>query len=450
MKICIFIFSVFLCSLNLFAKELKVESFELLGQKDLTAQTSPKYDLNGKTCAVIKVSTPEGMKFEGNVISSVYDVNEYIVYVSQGTKNIIIKYPGFEPLYFSIPTSDFPSGLESGRTYRMKIGGMENGVAIPGNENVGNTSIGANYVVFKITPQKGISFKIDNQIQNVENGEAMSFLKLGSHSYLVEAEGYAPKSGKINVTEGDTQIINVRLDSRMASLLIDSTTKESAISINGQRKGFDVWEGQLPSGVYNIEVSKPGYKTYTAMVELSPLEKKEMTIPQLAPIYGTLQVEYKPIGSTIIIDGNSVGITPKIISDISLGEHTITIEKESYFSFSSTINIQSNKLNKISGTLKPMILNDTKNGNIEEQNNKRTFKISGVTRNSKNHKPIMCVIELSRNGNPLDVYFTYNNGLYSFNNVQTGDKLEIYYNGLFKKEIFITDDDKIVDIYIDL
>ena len=455
MRFNISILIVLLVSLDLFARELKVESFESLGQKDLTAQISPKEDLNGNKCAVIKVSAPEGMKFEGNVISSIYDVNEYIIYVSPGTKSITIKLPGYETYYFSIPQSKYPSGLEGGRTYRLKFIDLEDKMDIMRKDNLSSKSIGANYVVFNITPQNGISFRIDDQIHTVEDGEAMSFLKLGQHSYIVEAEGYSPKIGSIIVNEGDTQIIDITLESVMATLTIDSKTKESTIYVNGQIKGYDIWSGQMPAGLYNIEVMKNGYTSYRETIELNEQDNKKITIPSLEPIYGTLQVEYKPIGSTILIDGKEIGQTPKLISDIIIGEHTISIRKDGYGEYSSTINLQSQEPQKLTGSLNSLSTNNRSISNDNEYESTHTphFKITGNIRNSKNnepinHEPIMCI--LSRKGKPLDVLFTNNNGYYSFNMVQIGDKLEVYYDNVLKKEIIISDNESIKDIYIEL
>lgn len=78
---------------HLFANTLEVSSME----QRMEPMTVPmqKTDLNGNICALIKVQLPIiGCKFEGNVLDYFFDVTEYWVYMSQGSKQLNIKCPG--------------------------------------------------------------------------------------------------------------------------------------------------------------------------------------------------------------------------------------------------------------------------------------------------------------------------------------------------------------------
>lgn len=90
------------------AETLEVESFTP-NPFDLSASTTKKKnDLAGNPCALIKVIIPNEIKsisFEGNFICSDNDGSEISAYFTDGTKKIIIKSPGYEPL--SITFSDF-------------------------------------------------------------------------------------------------------------------------------------------------------------------------------------------------------------------------------------------------------------------------------------------------------------------------------------------------------
>ncbi|MCD8296454.1 MAG: hypothetical protein LUC88_02670, partial [Prevotella sp.] len=51
-------------------------------------------DNNGNICALVKIQLPVvGCKFEGNVIASSFEITEYWVYLSPGTKFLNIKCP---------------------------------------------------------------------------------------------------------------------------------------------------------------------------------------------------------------------------------------------------------------------------------------------------------------------------------------------------------------------
>lgn len=106
-----------------YAKEMKVEAFEEKVE-DLTANTQPVLDFNNNKCALIKISIPEKAGFEGNIVKSEYKTNEFYIYVSPGTKKIVLKYPGRETLI--IPLSDFldGSGVVTARTYRLEVSGV--------------------------------------------------------------------------------------------------------------------------------------------------------------------------------------------------------------------------------------------------------------------------------------------------------------------------------------
>lgn len=101
-KFIVSIASVLLCSINSFSQELVVKSFET----SLDPMTVPmqKKDLNGFICPIVKVELPiTGIKFEGNIIDSCFDVNEYLVYLSPNSKMMAIKCPGYKTLkvYFN-------------------------------------------------------------------------------------------------------------------------------------------------------------------------------------------------------------------------------------------------------------------------------------------------------------------------------------------------------------
>ena len=189
---------------GLYGYKLQVDGFDM-DARDLSARTEPRYDLNERMCALIKIELPEGAKFEGNVVDYKHDVNEYWVYVSPGTKFLKIKYPGFETLSLSFPELGVTEGLDSGVTYLLSLSGYrDNRVSVPQDP-------GANWLILDITPKTGVTVKIDGQVEKVENGQTLSYLKYGNHTYSVEAAGYESKTGTVNVGRGDKITVPVHL-----------------------------------------------------------------------------------------------------------------------------------------------------------------------------------------------------------------------------------------------
>ena len=331
-------------AVNLYGYKLQVDGFDV-DARDLSARTEPRYDLNERKCALIKIELPEGAKFEGNIVDFKHDVNEYWVYVSPGTKFLNIKYPGFETLSLSFPELGVADGLDSGVTYRLSLSGYrDNRVSVPQDP-------GANWLILDITPKTGVIVKIDGQVEKVENGQTMTYLKYGSHDYSVEASGYDPQSGTVNVVRGDKITVPVHLSSIMGSLSITTGTSGASIIVNGEKKGTDSWKGELKPGLYRIEVTKGGYETYSQNVEIAKNESKDIQIPSLNPVYATLNIAYRPIGSEVLLDGKPVGTTPLVLNDVTAADHTVIIRKAGYEPVTKDISLKANQTEELTGQL---------------------------------------------------------------------------------------------------
>lgn len=89
---------------------------------DLTAVTSPRVDLNSKPCALLKVQIPlRGISFEGNVIGNVeFKSGEYWVYLSEGSKNILVKHESKSPTRINFIDYGIPC-VSSRQTYVLKL-----------------------------------------------------------------------------------------------------------------------------------------------------------------------------------------------------------------------------------------------------------------------------------------------------------------------------------------
>ncbi|MDE5851146.1 MAG: PEGA domain-containing protein [Muribaculaceae bacterium] len=336
---------ILLCAQTVSGRELTLENFQLLTH-DISARTDMREDYNGDKCAMIKISLPiEGCRFEGGVVDSKYDVNEYRLHVVAGTKKIRIKCPGFETLEVVFSEHSDIKTLESLSTYAMRIGGYE---AMVGNEA---KDPGVNYLIMYIDPEDipGLTVKVNNEIRQVEDGEVALCLPYGEYSYLIEAPGYRPEKGKVNITKGERGTVGISLqptedqtpregqlseeDSAISAthsrLTVRSELPGARIRVN-QRDRADGWSGSLEPGSYVIEATKEGFRPFSETITLSPNETREFVIPELIPILGAVDVSYRPSGATIFIDGNGYGETPAIVNNIPAGYHTVIISKKGY------------------------------------------------------------------------------------------------------------------------
>ena len=89
---------------------------------DLTAVTSGRKDANDQYCALLKVLLPfDNVTVKGDMVGEpLFKTNEYWVYLPQGSKEIEINYPDFEPLKVNFKKAGIDN-LIGKNTYKVSI-----------------------------------------------------------------------------------------------------------------------------------------------------------------------------------------------------------------------------------------------------------------------------------------------------------------------------------------
>lgn len=300
-------------------------------------------DFNNEICALVKVQLPiAGTGFEGNLIGDTpFKINEYWVYLTPGTKMLHIKAPGYYPLMADF--RELGLGPLAGKTvyYLVVEPEVQAGVAAP--------KVETNYVVVTLTPPTA-TVRIDGQPVDVVDGSVMSLLKLGTHSYQAEAAGYEPTSGTFQIAAAQKTSLNLALKSRKAYLDVASLPG-TAILVNGSRRGTEKVRLELSPGLYNVELKRDGFKPHAQTVELKSSEEFRLEFTEFVPVYGVLNVSYRPVGAKIALDGKPLGESPLNLSNVPVGSHKLTIEAAGYTPLNQTINISESTPVVLSGAL---------------------------------------------------------------------------------------------------
>ena len=118
------LYFVILLSLSLhfaFSQELKVKSFAV-AEKDLSARTNVRKDINGNVCGLVKVGlTVKGAKFEGYVVGDVkYESGEYWVYMAEGAKRLKVLNDEYTPLEVEFSNYEIDK-LKGNTTYSLTL-----------------------------------------------------------------------------------------------------------------------------------------------------------------------------------------------------------------------------------------------------------------------------------------------------------------------------------------
>ena len=363
LSIIFLIINVSLC----YSQSLSVSSFKLLNT-DLTANTAGtmEQDQNGEVAALIKVVTTQtGFTFDGGamgIVRTKQTPGEIWVYVPRGSKKITIKHPQLGVLrdYY------YPIAINAARTYEMTL--------VTGKiQTIVKQTQTFQYVVFQLTPKDAV-VELEGQMLNTTDGIASKLMDFGTYNYRVQAPNYSTEAGTITINDAyNKHIVNINLKPNFSvvKLIVDN---DAEIWINGERKGIGSWTGELGAGTYIFETKKNSYNsTFSKYKIVANAETQIIHLDSPKPIYGGVDFDSTPGMADIYIDGQKVGQTPMIKSDLLIGEHQYRISREGFADTQGTIIIQEGETLHIS-----TILNNVTQIFVNSSNPDAELYIDGV------------------------------------------------------------------------
>ena len=412
------------------AQKLTVESFSVK-TNDLSASTHERKDLNGNSCALVKVqlATP-GALFSPNVVGNVeYKVNEYWVYLPTMNKHLEVKHPSF--LTKDVVFADYGVKLEPKMTYSLVLAMPEGGTT--------TQVVTSQYLLFNVKPEDAI-VEVNGEVWTNTDGVSRKFVPFGEYSYTVEANNYHTYSGTVKVNDPNNKsIVDVNLKPAFGSIKIPSIgalagaivyvdnkkvgsvpylgenipsgvhhvriTKpmyksleqevivkdgevtefspelfgnfatvtlsvgnDAKIFVNDELKGSGSWTGELEYGDYNIKTEKTGHRQQSKVYTISAaLNNQTISLTPPTPIYGSVNIAVLPDESDVFLDGKKVGATPLFLQNVLVGEHKLEVKKNGYQTMSDSISVRENTTCNI------------ENKELTKGQPPRTFSVNGVS-----------------------------------------------------------------------
>ena len=164
---------------------------------------------------------------------------------------------------------------------------------------------------------------------------------------------------------------------RRGTLIVTSTPSRAAVIVNGE------WRGRTPLtlddlafGKHDLRVVQPGYRParedftlsarshdHTFNARLEPegrgaaqcrdpgarLERDRRRVP--TSYTGSLYVDSRPRGATVLVDGKSVGLTPLTLQNVAVGAHVVRIELSGKRPWTTSTRVASGEMARVTGSL---------------------------------------------------------------------------------------------------
>ena len=147
-----------------------------------------------------------------------------------------------------------------------------------------------------------------------------------------------------------------------AGLLVHSAPAGALVTIDGTPRGTTpVAVRGLEIGTREVKVSRPGYQAVERRVVLTPERPSRALEVELSPLRpvavkapavrdGSMVIDSRPSGATVIVDGRTAGVTPLTLA-ISAGTHTVRMERTGYRAVSTRVEVKAGEKTRVAARL---------------------------------------------------------------------------------------------------
>ena len=183
---------------------------------------------------------------------------------------------------------------------------------------------------------------------------------LTAGEYLIDIykDKYKDYSTTITIAENKSHTLKPSLISNFSQVTLQT---KAEIWLDNKQLGTGRWNGTLEIGKYVIETRLAGHKSAYTNVEITTSSTgKTFTLNDPIPMYSTLIVNGSPADATVYVDGNRVGVSPLVVNDMLVGEHTVRVTKSGYQKQELKVNLQENKEKTVKYSLKKGVVRPAK------------------------------------------------------------------------------------------
>ena len=148
-------------------------------------------------------------------------------------------------------------------------------------------------------------------------------------------------------------------------LVVRSQPSGALVTIDGRHFGETPVDARgLAPGTYAVRVARPGHVPRTEHVTIgaaAPVRTLDVTLapglestptPSTRSTRGAIDVDSRPRGARVIVDGRYVGLAPLRLADVGPGDHEVTLELGGYRSATGWVRVDAGQIEKLTTTLR--------------------------------------------------------------------------------------------------
>jgi len=177
------------------------------------------------------------------------------------------------------------------------------------------------------------------------------------YTIKVTLTGYEDWSTSEKVNPGETRRVGARLTRTSGYISVTSSPSGARIYLDGSYKGTTPHTiSDVSRGWHRIKLSLSGYQSRSkdVMVYADSTAYVDEILEPIAPP-GYISVSSSPSNAYIDLDGDYTGsITPKTLSSVSQGRHTIRLRHTDYYDWTTTVDVVSGRTSSVSVALTPI------------------------------------------------------------------------------------------------
>lgn len=301
-KIIMFLGVWLCCCAGMWAQKISVLSFvETLNDRD--AVRYKQEDLNGNTCALIKVvTTQKGFKFDlGSFVPVAVEEkeSEIWVYVPAGTKKIKIMHSKLGQLMTDDGFYWFNQATKAATTYRLVLSTAE-------IKTIVEDAVTQQYLTVYLDP-KDASLEVNGEAWIPdEQGIASKYMEFGEYDYRATAPMYHPYVGKVTVNDpNNTHELRIHMKPNFGFLKVAASSADmngALVYIDDERIGeVPMTSERLKSGTHRVRIVKELYKPYEQAISITDSATTTIS-PELAPNFAVTTLT-APNNAEIWING---------------------------------------------------------------------------------------------------------------------------------------------------